>query len=156
MQNVRAKEMKRTPLILLIAFSGYSVSGELNTLELLKRDLGTRIDVKSKNEIHFCPDNTCDIYMIENYNANFESYIYLDIYHNSKNIFLTEKYAGKKAFKLLAKEEPIILNNAGKFCQSEPITPKCVINGIKEKLNINKCFGRYDEGYFCYSCKESN
>lgn len=147
--------MKTVALIYLITFSSYSVSGELKTLELLKRDLGTRIEVKSQNEIHFCPDNTCDIYKINKYIPDFESFIYLDIYHNSQNIFITEKYAGKKAFKLLAKEEPVILSNAGKYCQSKPITPTCVIGGMQKILNINKCIGRYDEGHFCYSCNKN-
>ncbi len=147
--------MKIIIFLLLASFSGLSTSSEVSAVDLLKRDLGERIDVISKYEIHFCPDNTCEIYKIKTYNKNFEKYIYLDIYHNSKNIFITEKYAGEKAFKLLAKEEPEIRNSVKNYCQSQIKTPACVINGMKEKLKIKKCFGRYDEGHFCYGCEKN-
>lgn len=140
--------MKLIAWLIVVFVSATAGADELNVRNLLKRDLSDQITFISENEIHYCPDNTCEIYKSNIGGELLATYVYLHIIHLST---YTPIY--RKPFINSAKEKEVILNSMNKFCAQGNKTPKCTISGLGAHLNIINCFGRYDEGHFCYSCK---
>ncbi len=147
--------MKGIIYILTILFSSSVYPNTLSPLELLERDLGERIKVISSSEIRFCPDNTCTIYKSTIKHNHLATYVYLHLFHESTYIYLNENISGNKAFRTLAKEEPIIRKGIENICKSSTKSISCILSSLKQESGIKQCSGRYDEGYFCYGCKQN-
>jgi hypothetical protein len=140
--------------LLLSLFSSASAE-EIDALSLLKRDLAEMIEVHSNKEIWYCPDNTCEMYKAIESHPDFPAFIYLHLFHESGYIYLKESIGDFKAFRNVAVEEPNIRAKVASYCPTEKKSPSCILEHMKQKLGITLCFGRYDEGYFCYGCKEN-
>ena len=121
-------------------------------LQLLQRDLGNSIEVVSKNEIRYCPDNTCEIIKSKKPDNFLPVFLYLYLFHESGYVELGKSYNGKKPFRESAIEESDIRNNASSFCANTHKSPHCILASMRKQLNIQICTGRYDEGEFCVSC----
>ncbi|MCP5003191.1 MAG: hypothetical protein GY941_04450 [Planctomycetes bacterium] len=124
----------------------------VNALEKLKTHLDKRIEVVSDNEIHFCPDNTCSIYISTNHSKHLPNYLYLKLYHESEYISVYEYLQKKSIFRSKAVEEPEIRGQVVEYCNEKNKTPECILKGLRNTLKVKECFGRYDEGYFCRKC----
>ena len=83
-------------------------SEALDVQTLLKRDLGEGIEIKSGNEIWYCPGNTCELFKASKAHKDFPAYIYLYLFHQSDYIYLNMPIGGNKAFREAAIEEPIV------------------------------------------------
>jgi hypothetical protein len=138
---------------LLLSLISVGSAEEIDILSLLKRDLGDTIEVHSDKEIWYCPDNTCDMYKAAKSHPDFPAFVYLHLFHESGYIYLKESSGEFKAFRKVAVEEPNIRAKVASYCPSENKSPTCILENMKKKLGITLCFGRYDEGYFCYGCK---
>jgi len=127
-----------------------------NTVDLLKEKLGSTIKLIAKNEIRYCPDNTCEIYKAKKQLNYLADYVFLQLFYKSNYVYLDEKSFGVKAFRVIAKkEETIVFNKVIHFCQLKTKTIDCVLAGMVVYLEISNCFGRFDEGYFCYGCNKN-
>lgn len=138
---------------LLFVLCGPTHAEALDVLGLLKRDLGRTIEVISKQEIRYCPDNTCEIIKATK-TKHLPEFLYLFLFHESDYIYLGESFDGQKPFRVAAVEEPKVRKLVESYCPSAAKTPKCILKGMRSSLGIKSCFGRYDEGYFCYVCTE--
>lgn len=157
MHFVGAKSHMKTfiTLSLLLALFSFANAEEIDVLSLLKRDLGESIEVHSNKEIWYCPDNTCEMYKTIEPHPDFPAFIYLHLFHESGYIYLKESSGDFKAFRRVAVEEPKIRAKVASYCPTKSKSPNCILEHMKRKLGITLCFGRYDEGYFCYGCKEN-
>jgi hypothetical protein len=141
--------------ITLAFFAVNSNANELNALDLLKKHLGDSIEFKSKNEIWYCPDNTCEIYKADSYNEFFPHFVYLNLFHNPSYIYLSHSFNGSVPFVKSAVEEPRIRSMVSSYCPETPSSPKCILEGLTNTLKVKIGNGRYDEGYFCYGFREN-
>jgi len=139
----------------LLLVSCASVQTEPDALALLKRDLGTSIQV-SPAEVRFCPDNTCDIYSAAAPSSGLATFVYLHLFHESDYSSLEHAVGGEAAFRDLAVEEPIVRASAASFCPKPNSSPRCILDGMRSQLGIKVCSGRYDEGSFCDDCSGQN
>ncbi len=140
---------------LLLCFVASANAAEPDALSLLKRDLGEAIEVHSKNEIRYCPDNTCEIYKAAKPNQDLAAFVYLHLFYESGYYYLSHAVGDKKAFRQSAIEEPKVRAKLASYCPSAAKEPSCVLKNMKKKLGIKVCQGRYDEGNFCYGCSEN-
>ena len=144
------KVLMKLLLTLTIFISSIASAGDYDVVDLLKRDLGEQINFVSLSEIHYCPDNTCSIYKASKKLELLPTYVYLHIIHASG---YTSIY--RKPFIESAKESTEILNQSKQYCLETDMSAQCILNGIATNIEATECSGRYDEGYFCFSCKES-
>lgn len=146
------ERMKITLIFLgALTFGGCTKATEFDAFALLERDLGKTIQVISKSEIRYCPDNTCEIYRIkESKDVSYlPSFLYLYLFHQSEYIYLKESDAGSRPFRERAKNsEGSVRKHVESFCEEINKTPTCILNGMKMTLGITVTFGRYDEGQF--------
>jgi len=141
--------------IMLALLALNSSANELNALDLLKKHLGDSIEVKSQNEIWYCPDNTCEIYKSKIPSEYFPHFVYLNLFHNPSYIYLNQSFNGSVPFVKAAVEEPSIRSMVLNYCSETPLTPKCILEGLTNTFKIEIGNGRYDEGYFCYGFSEN-
>ena len=141
--------------IFLFLAAGLAHADTPDVLLLLKRDLGESIEVVSKHEIRYCPDNTCDIIKSKKNTDLLSEFLYLYLFHESGYIYLGTSFDNQKPFRVAAVEEPQVRKRVEKFCSATEKTPKCILQGMRSSLGIKSCFGRYDEGNFCYGCSEN-
>lgn len=139
----------------LFLVAGFSHADTPDVLRLLKRDLGQSIEVVSKHEIRYCPDNTCEIIKSNKTTNLLPEFLYLYLFHESGYIELGKSFNDQKPFREAAVEEPQVRKMVEKFCPTTEKAPKCILQGMRSSLGIKSCFGRYDEGYFCYGCSEN-
>ncbi|MCP4989953.1 MAG: hypothetical protein GY928_29065 [Colwellia sp.] len=139
--------MKNTAILFLCIFSISSYATEYDVAQLLKRDLKQQINIISKSEIRYCPDNTCTIYHSKKDSNFLPTYVYLHIIHQST---YTPIY--RNPFIKKAKEKESILQTVSRYCNKDKITEDCVIHGLGNHLGIYSCSARYDEGHFCVVC----
>jgi len=130
--------------VLVLSLSVYAVGVDVSGL--LKRDLKEQIEFVSENEIRYCPDNTCDIYIAEKSTDYFSEYVYLHILYQSS---YNEIY--RKEFIDSAAEKDSVYVSVKAFCQKPIKTASCALDGLRQVLGIKMGLGRYDEGNFCYS-----
>jgi hypothetical protein len=135
--------------------AGFAHADAIDSLALLKRDLGQSIEVVSKHEIRYCPDNTCEIIKSQKPTNLLPAFLYLYLFHESGYVELGKSFNDQKPFREAAAEEPQVRKSVERFCPSAEKTPKCILQGMRSNLGIKSCFGRYDEGYFCYGCSEN-
>ena len=140
-------------ILITLSILSSASADDLDILSLLKRDLGDSIEVHSAQEIWYCPDNTCDMYKIEKSHPDFTAYIYLHLFYESDYVYLLKSNGVISSFREIAVEEPKIRAKMAKYCPKDPNNPICILKNLKESLNISLCWGRYDEGGFCYGCK---
>ncbi|MDH2915821.1 MAG: hypothetical protein PXX77_02990 [Gallionella sp.] len=140
---------------LLLGLVTSAIAAEPDALALLKRDLGEAIEVHSKSEIRYCPDNTCEIYKATKANQDLAAFVYLHLFYESGYYYLSHTVGDKKAFRQSAIEEPKVRAKVASCCPSAAKEPSCVLKNMKKKLGIKICQGRYDEGHFCYGCSEN-
>jgi len=143
-----------TIAISLFLAAGLAHAETPDVLRLLKRDLGDSIEVVSKNEIRYCPDNTCDIIKSKTSTNLLPEFLYLYLFHESGYTYLGTSFDNQKPFRA-AVEEPQVRKKVEKFCGAAEKTPKCILQGMRSSLGIKSCFGRYDEDNFCYGCSEN-
>jgi len=139
--------------LILLAFN--LNADELNALDLLKQHLGSEIQIKSQNEIWYCPDNTCEMYRSAKPNEYLPHFVYLNLFHNPSYIYLNQSFNGSVPFMKSAVEEPSIRSLVSTYCSVIPSTPKCILEGLTSTFKIEIGHGRYDEGYFCYGFSEN-
>ncbi len=140
--------------IFTLTLTSLATADEIRVLSLLQRDLGETLKVHSEKEIWYCPDNTCEMYKANKPHPDFPAFVYMHLFHQSEYIYLKESIGGFKAFRETAVEEPIIRTDLSTCCPSNSRATDCIISSMKKELGIKLCFGRYDEGSFCYGCKE--
>jgi hypothetical protein len=142
----------------LLAFSvgscllvGATQAAEPDALAVLKAHLGSSIQVISKKEIRYCPDNTCDIFRLSDVKnaAYLPSFVYLYLFHKSSFVYLNQSFNGSPVFRQVAKDqEPTIRKQLASFCREDIQQPSCILEGMRNQLGISVGFGRYDEGKF--------
>ena len=138
-------------LLGIIILGGIAHSAELDSLALLKRDLGKAIEVISEREIRYCPDNSCAIFRTKNLtkSVHFSSYVYLYLFHQGDYIYLKEMVGDSPPFRQIAKDtEPLVGKQVEYFCLETKKTPTCILDGMKKALGVLVTQGRYDEGQF--------
>lgn len=147
----------RTLFVAVFSFFivGLAQADAADPLQLLKRDLGQSIEVVSKHEIRYCPDNTCEIIKSKKPTNLLPAFLYLYLFHESGYAELGKSFNSQKPFRKAAVEEPQVRKAVESFCPAAEKTPKCILQGMRSSLGIKSCFGRYDEGYFCYGCSEN-
>lgn len=135
----------------VLLLCGSVQAGELDALALLKRDLGATIELISKREIRYCPDNTCNIFRVKDskHAVLLPGFVYLYLFHQSSYIYLNESIGGSRPFRELAKgTEALVRKQVEGFCRESKKMPLCVMDGMEKALAITVTFGRYDEGKF--------
>ncbi len=142
-------------ICLMLFFSSFAIASNIDSLSLLKRELGDNIEVHSEGEIRYCPDNTCEIFKTKKPTLDLASFVYLYLYHISEYVYLNESIDGLNAFRKNTLEESKIKKSMLNYCVNEKKSVECVLNGMKQTLGISLCFGRYDEETFCYGCSEN-
>lgn len=138
--------------ILYLFATGFAHAGNTGALSLLKRDLGQSIEVISKREIRYCPDNTCDIIKAKKATNLLPEFLYLYLFHESDYPELGKSFNDKKPFRDTAAEEPEIRMKVAAFCPNQQKSVQCILDSMCSSLGIQVCIGRYDEGEFCVSC----
>jgi hypothetical protein len=141
-------------LLVMILLVPFAQAAKVDSLGLLKRDLGNTIEIISAREIRYCPDNTCEIYRVKNAKSvtKLPSFVYLHLFHQSDYIYLKEAVESSRSFREIANgDEPSIRKQVEKFCRRIEKTPSCVIAGMKKSLGVVVTKGRYDEGKFVES-----
>jgi hypothetical protein len=139
----------------LLTLNSNSNSNELNPLDLLKMHLGDSIEVKNRNEIWYCPDNTCEIYKSDRPNEYLSHFVYLNLFHNPSYIYLSQSFNDSVPFVKAAVEEPNITSMVSNYCLETSLTPKCILEGLTKAFKVKIGYGRYDKGYFCYGFSEN-
>ena len=142
--------MKIIAIILVMLLPLGIMAGELDVNELLKRGLGEQVSFVSASEIHYCPDNTCDIYKASKSLHLLPSYVYLHIIYSSSYIRLY-----RQQFIESAKESTEVMAKVRSYCKENEPSPECILEGMASEMGLINCSGRYDEGYFCHSCNGS-
>jgi len=130
-------------------------TGEPDSLSLLQRDLGDAVELHGDTEIWYCPDNTCEIFRAKNKTPDLSNFVYLYLFHKSTYKYLNKSDDGKKAFRETVIEEPEVRKSMESYCTEKEPTAQCILDGMQRTLDISICFGRYDEGNFCYGCSEN-
>lgn len=147
--------MHPTLLIILFFFvSGFAYANDSDTLRLLKRDLGERVEVVSKREIRYCPDNACEVIKSKEPSNLLPEFFYLYLFYESQYVELEKSYGGEKSFRETAIEEPDVRKKVEMFCPGTKKSPQCILDSMRSGLGIQVCLGRYDEGKYCVSCGE--
>lgn len=129
-----------------------SRANDVSASSLLKRHFGEDVEIRGEREIWYCPDSTCTIFQAHNSSADFPSYVYLYLFHRSKYVYLNQAFSGSKAFRARATEESEVRGKVQHYCSGGSSSPDCIINGMETTIGVQICSGRYDEGYFCYTC----
>ncbi len=147
--------MRPTLLLILFLFaSGFAYANDLDTLQLLKRDLGERVEVVSKREIRYCSDNTCEVIKSKEPSDLLPEFLYLYLFYESQYVELGKSHGGEKPFRETAIEEPDVWKKVEMFCPGTKKSPQCILDSMRSGLGIQVCPGRYDEGKYCVSCGE--
>lgn len=136
----------RIALLSILLFSISVYAEGLDVSELLKRGLNEQIEFVTDNEIRYCPDNTCDIYIAEKSTEYFGEYVYLHILYESS---YNEIY--RKEFIDSAAEKGKVFDSVKAYCEQPTKTALCALDSLGQVLGIKMGFGRYDEVHFCYS-----
>ena len=143
-------KMKVIVVIGLISmFLSFANATDTDSLALLKRDLGDAIELHGDHEIWYCPDNTCEIFKSKSKTPDLSNFVYLYLFHKSAYTYLNE------SFRKTAVEEPEVRKSMKSYCSGKEADVQCILDGMKRPLDISICFGRYDEGNFCYGCSEN-
>ncbi|MHC3994053.1 hypothetical protein ACXWTF_04445 [Thiomicrolovo sp. ZZH C-3] len=140
---------------LMSIFLSFASAGEVDSLSLLQRDLGDSIELHGDHEIWYCPDNTCEIFKAKSKTPNLSSFVYLYLFHKSTYTYLNKSDGDNKAFREKAIEELEVRKSMESYCTEKDLDAQCILDGMQRALNISICFGRYDEGNFCYGCSEN-
>ncbi len=76
--------------IAMLVLSSSIKAEALDTLAILKRNLGAAIEVISEREIRYCPDNTCEVFKMQrSQNSSYlPSFVFLHLFHRSGYIYL--------------------------------------------------------------------
>ncbi len=135
-----------------IIFSS-SFAQNINSKEILKKELGDTIEFISETEVRFCPIHKCDVYKITRPNPDFLNFIFLRLFNDSEYLTIDETVQNKRIFhENTLKEAAILRAQLAHYCLSENKTNSCILKQMQEKLGINICYGIYDEGQYCEIC----
>ena len=137
----------------MLIFSSLSVAEEVDTVKVLKDNLGTMIKFVSDTKIQFCPSQKCEIYKISKKSEEFPKYVFLNLFHSHEYINIEEYLKNETVFKNNTKRhEAIVRNKLEKYCNEDNKTPECILSEMQKALNITECWANYDEGNYCEVC----
>ncbi len=122
----------------LFLIAGVSHADTPDVLRLLKRDLGQSIEVVSKREIRYCPDNTCEIIKSQKPTNLLPEFLYLYLFHESGYVELGKSFNDQKPFREAAVESPKYLKWLKSFAQPQRKPPSAFFKACVQAWASNR------------------
>ena len=132
----------------------HAIGEQINTRDVLVKNLDSMIEFVSDKTIRFCPDQKCEVYKISNNHNDFTKYVFLKLFHSREYLSIEEYLKKESTFRNNTnKDEAVIRKSVEKYCIEQNKTPKCILAGMEKSLGITECWANYDEGYYCEVCE---